>query len=148
MEMRIGSLNRTQGFPQLSAQIRGGPVQPVEHVFLSTRAHLLPSYYIAAPAVYCRQIDYVFAPETGDRSADHCFAASPQANLAGKLGAESLIGLTVHQPQRVGNPLIRQGTHLGGFGKIDRQSLLERVVESLVAGAVVEIGENDGLVLR
>ena len=56
-------------------------------------------------------------------------------------------GSAAHQPQRALQPLLGQHAQERRLPQLDFERLLQRVVEHRLAGAVREIGEDDGVAL-
>ena len=57
-------------------------------------------------------------------------------------GREPRIGAVAHQPERVGNTLVRDEAEVRRLPELNRQPLAQRLVEYGVAGRVSEIGEH------
>jgi hypothetical protein len=101
--------------------------------------------YISRLTVIGSQTDNVAFADQGDGTGQHGLAVRAQTDFSGNIGREPLAG-TVHQFQGGGHTLVGKNVEKRRLLQMDRQCLLQRVIQKGIACQVDKVGDDDAVV--
>src|SRR5580693_649238 len=83
------------------------------------------------------------APQGRNRTTQHRLESLALTDLSRDGIGDAFVGRAGHKRQRFANTIIRKEVQVWRLLQLDRERLLQRVVECRVAGRVDEVGEQD-----
>ena len=93
--------------------------------------------------IHSAKNEVVATADLTDRTGEHRRAGGTLADLARHLPSEAIARLAAHHLQRLADFLIRHDIQKRRLCQTDRERLLERVVETGVAGGVGKVCDDD-----
>ncbi len=86
-------------------------------------------------------------PQTGNRAGEQRLHLFPARDLTRKRSRHTLVRRAPHQTQGLARTVVRKHLQKGRLFQRDCKRHLERSVEDGLAGSVVEVGQDDGVLL-
>ncbi len=138
-------LNAGEGFAEFLAEIGGGFVEGLQHLFFARSFDLLAGEGVAGLGVVGFQSDDVIVAEAGDGAGDDGFGVFAEGNFAGQVFGDALIGLAAHEAESVLNFGFGEQVEVGRLLELNGKGLLQSAVENGVAGGIDEFREDYGI---
>src|ERR1700687_1852432 len=92
--------------------------------------------------------NHVLPAEVQNRTQHDCLTARPHTEFSGYVLGDTGAGLAAHETQGLPYLAIRKDVDERGLSQLYRQSLLHGTVKNYISSCVVEIGQDDGVLLR
>ena len=134
--------------PSRGLSLRTISLRAVQDVLSPRRLDLLLVENASGVAVPGAQAQDILAPKAGDRAFQHCGAGGPLTDLLRDLRGQPRIFRLSHQRQRLLDLLIRNQAEERRLLKLHGQPLAQRVVKHRIAGLVLKVREDDGVLVR
>src|SRR4029077_7151680 len=138
-------LHRGERLAQTRAHRRGDLVKRLQHAFPAGSLALFFGERIAGVAVHGFKSDDILGAQAGNGSFEESFGPGAQANFAGDGRGNLVSGGAAHELKGLAKAAFGKNVDEGRLAQVYGQRLLQGIVENRLAGRVVKIGEDDGI---